>query len=117
MQNEIELLQKTIYANNLKECAIYIASQSDNLEQADFNNSDLRGFNEPDIYYMAGELAKFITNSKIFVLPKDANSKNIALAKIISDLRMENYIEYTVGGYKHYKLKTRAIEAYKSRFN
>ena len=116
MQNEIELLQQTIYANHLKECAIYIASQSDNLEQADFNNSDLRGFNEPDIYYMAGELVKFITNSKIFVLPEDANKKIIALSKIISDLRNENYIEYTVGGYKHYKLTTRAIEAYKKRY-
>ena len=116
MQNERELLLKTIYAIDLRKCAIYIASQSDNLEQSDFNDLDLEGFNEPDIYYTVRELVKMIEKSKIFILPKDAQSKNIELAKIIGGLRKENYLEHTVGGYKHYKLKTRAIEAYKSQF-
>jgi len=116
MQNEREFLLKTMYAIDLRKCAIYIASQSDNIKEYTFYDLDLEGYNEPDIYYTVRELVRMIEKSKIFVLPKDAQSKNIKLAKIIGGLRKENYLEHTVGGYKHYKLKTRAIEAYKSQF-
>lgn len=114
MQNEREFLLKEIRAMDLRKCAQYIASKSDYLEQSEVD--DLPGFNVPDIYYTAGTLTELISESKIFVLPENAQLKNIEIAKIINELVEENYLEFTLGGHMHYKLTNRAIEAYKSQF-
>ena len=120
MENKRDHLLKEMYALNLRDCAVYIASKSQYLEQSEIDE-DLPGFKQPDIYYTAGMLTKFIAKSKgfyceIFKFPKDKQLKNIMIAKIIDDLVNENYLEFTVGGNMHYKLTAKAIKAYKSRF-
>lgn len=105
-----------MHKNMLRYCAQYIASNSNHLEQSEIDELDLPGLNIPDIHYTAGTLTELISESKVFVLPSNAQLKNIEIAKIINELVEENYLEFTLGGHMHYKLTNRAIEAYKSQF-